>query len=316
MFQRENAWQKKVKEYIDSLGNDYEFDDTDEESPTGENVDTSEGAQEKTHSPNKGFLLGFMSGKGGTGKTSLAINVANFCVENGKRVLLVDCDINTSGATTFFESQGDLENAITRGAQILSLHDIISDATATSDDSKKTNTEENNHLQMELFLVKPNFSFIPVHTDGSIFPPINDLKSIQKYMDNHYFSKWITEYDLIILDFGAGGQGLVEALADYCQKVCVVSTKDSLSINTAQRQLVQLSRRRHRSIAWCINMHTGLTHQSAANSGYPEFYGFKYNRKYANLYEGGRMIESSDRALYRRLSIIVRKIYNNFDKSS
>lgn len=313
MFQRFNAWLKNVKEYINLLENEDEYDDMDEESPTEENEETSEGTQEGTQGRNKGFFLGFMSGKGGTGKTSLAINVANFCAENDNHVLLVDCDVNTSGATAFFESQGDLDSAIARGVQILSLHDIIFHLPS---DGSENSAEENKHFQMKPFLVKPNFSFIPAHIDGSIFPIPDDpesVESLKEYIDNHFFSKWKNEYDLIILDFGAGGQGLVDAFADYCQKVCVVSTEDSLSINTAQRQLVQLRNKRRRSIAWCINMYTGHAHRPAANSGYPEFCGFKYSRRYANLYGSGRMIDSSDSALYKRLSTIVRKIYSNFD---
>lgn len=49
--------------------------------------------------------LSLLSGKGGSGKTVLALSMAKILVESGVKVLLVDCDIATHGATYFFESE-------------------------------------------------------------------------------------------------------------------------------------------------------------------------------------------------------------------
>lgn len=78
-------------------GNELETEEV-TEFPAQQGVETLQDSQSQCD----GQIIGFMSGKGGVGKTGLAINVANFCAENNDKVLLVDCDLSTSGATTFF----------------------------------------------------------------------------------------------------------------------------------------------------------------------------------------------------------------------
>lgn len=55
--------------------------------------------------------IAFLSGKGGSGKTTLALSMADLLCRCGVQTLLVDCDLSTNGATYFFESQlGDWRN--------------------------------------------------------------------------------------------------------------------------------------------------------------------------------------------------------------
>lgn len=49
--------------------------------------------------------LALLSGKGGSGKTTLALSIANLLCKCDVQTLLVDCDLYTNGATYFFESQ-------------------------------------------------------------------------------------------------------------------------------------------------------------------------------------------------------------------
>ena len=49
--------------------------------------------------------VAFLSGKGGSGKTTLALSVADLLCRCGAKTLLVDCDLSTNGATYFYESQ-------------------------------------------------------------------------------------------------------------------------------------------------------------------------------------------------------------------
>lgn len=48
--------------------------------------------------------IAFLSGKGGSGKTTLALSMADLLSRCGIRTLLVDCDMSTNGATYFYES--------------------------------------------------------------------------------------------------------------------------------------------------------------------------------------------------------------------
>lgn len=62
-------------------------------------IKNDKSVENKSHSAQ---VIGFMSGKGGAGKTSLALNVAKFCADNESKILFIDCDANTNGATMFF----------------------------------------------------------------------------------------------------------------------------------------------------------------------------------------------------------------------
>ena len=48
--------------------------------------------------------IALMSGKGGSGKTSLALTIASILSECDIKVLMIDCDMATNGATYFFET--------------------------------------------------------------------------------------------------------------------------------------------------------------------------------------------------------------------
>ena len=93
---------ENIRSKLEYGDEDAEFDEPDAEAQAkaSDQLDSEDSLQNRT-----GSVIAFMSGKGGVGKTGMAINVANFCAENGKRVLLVDCDINTKGATTFFKER-------------------------------------------------------------------------------------------------------------------------------------------------------------------------------------------------------------------
>ncbi len=49
--------------------------------------------------------LALLSGKGGSGKTTLALSIASMLSNCGLKVLLIDCDLSTNGATYFYESK-------------------------------------------------------------------------------------------------------------------------------------------------------------------------------------------------------------------
>ena len=47
-------------------------------------------------------ILSFLSGKGGSGKTTAALAISKILADVGFRILLVDFDFATSGASYFF----------------------------------------------------------------------------------------------------------------------------------------------------------------------------------------------------------------------
>ena len=54
-----------------------------------------------------GEVISFVSAKGGMGKTSIAVNIAHSAAKIGLKVLLIDCDVHTLGATYFYEVKGE-----------------------------------------------------------------------------------------------------------------------------------------------------------------------------------------------------------------
>lgn len=50
-------------------------------------------------------ILALLSGKGGSGKTTLALSLASMLADCGVKILLIDCDLSTNGATYFYENR-------------------------------------------------------------------------------------------------------------------------------------------------------------------------------------------------------------------
>lgn len=70
------------------------------------------------------ITIAFLSGKGGSGKTTLALSMADLLCRCGIKTLLVDCDMSTNGATYFYEAQLNEWNggSITK---VLSFYDVL-----------------------------------------------------------------------------------------------------------------------------------------------------------------------------------------------
>ena len=58
-----------------------------------------------------GQCIAVVSGKGGTGKTSLSAGVGTALAQSGKRVLCVDCDIGASQYSQSLSADGACANA-------------------------------------------------------------------------------------------------------------------------------------------------------------------------------------------------------------
>lgn len=66
----------------------------------------------------------FLSGKGGSGKTTLALGIADLLCKSNIKTLLVDCDLSTNGATYFYESQLHEQN-MSSACKISSFYNIL-----------------------------------------------------------------------------------------------------------------------------------------------------------------------------------------------
>ncbi len=251
-------------------------------------------------------VIGFMSGKGGVGKTGLAINVANFCAVNDVKVLLVDCDVGTNGATMFFSIDGQIKRKLQNYDAVLDFQDILSDLL-----NEEALGIKSAFGDIHPVTIKQYFDFIPAGIEGNVFDEqeLTDdfLQKLEVKLEN-YFSKWRKEYDLVILDFGAGDGKINYLLAKAADDICIVMQSDEISRQAVRRKLNFLFREHSLdNIMCCINM---LPEKASSVFGViiDEFPGFIQSTDYAELFKQGRMIEISNNALCKKLAEIVNKI--------
>lgn len=254
-----------------------------------------------------GQIIGFMSGKGGVGKTGLAINVANFCAENGAKVLLVDCDLNTNGATTFFGIQKDISDYPHRQPNILTMHDML---TAVMDDGNLSGS--NIITTASPITIKPNYDFIPASIVGGRFHKQGLTKESLTKLEDSFFSTWRKEYDLILLDFCAGAGSLNFLLSQLPDKVCIVMPPNDIARQAVRRQLGFLFRECNLdNLICCINMLSSRGHSVNEGALFHEFPGFKNSAEYARLYDTGKMIDMTETYQCSSLYEIVKNIYSD-----
>jgi len=166
--------------------------------------------------------LAIISGKGGSGKTILAISLAQLFASCGKRVLLVDCDMSTHGATYFFENMLSEKNKYCTFSEIL-FGDY----------------EPNKEILRAAY----NIQFVPSHVE---FPAKLLNKSI---VDNDDYNidiiiSWITERekcDIVIYDCQAGYSIATNLVTRYSKKKLAVVEADAISTSSLRVLYSQLS---------------------------------------------------------------------------
>lgn len=151
--------------------------------------------RENQNEPGLNKIFAFTSGKGGTGKTFLSLNLAYSLAEQGKKVLLVDLDSNLSNA-----------NIMLNIVATKTIYDFYT---------------EKKLLKDVITEVKPNLHFVfgdsgklnyPDAHDGLIFKLHSQIISLQN------------AYDFIFFDTGSGaGKSIVNILLKAGSVVIVTS---------------------------------------------------------------------------------------------
>jgi cellulose biosynthesis protein BcsQ len=199
--------------------------------------------------------LAIISGKGGSGKTTIAISLAQLLATSGKCVLLVDCDMSTHGATYFFESQ------LTEKDKYITFMDIVyCDSYIGEFTNKKKFIVSNTHKPEKIMKAAPNISFIPSCVDfpsKTVFADqynddenqsFNRMKDFFSYINDFGYS-YIQQdgyekpnpYDIIIFDCQAGYSHAAELVTKYSNKVLAVLEADAISASSIRVLYSQLS---------------------------------------------------------------------------
>lgn len=173
--------------------------------------------------------LALISGKGGSGKTTIALSISEILASCNKKILYVDCDMSTHGATYFFEPYiTDKENILTTSDFFLKRGDKSRDVFAPS---------------KNILNVAKNIDFIPSCVDFS--KPFFEDSSLEFLFDEYDFLK--DGYDLIIFDCQAGYSLVTDRVLDVTDYNLVVMEEDAISSSAVRVLHTQLSRQLNNS---------------------------------------------------------------------
>ena len=223
-------------------------------------------------------IIGLASGKGGAGKTSLAINIANYCARFDEKVLLIDCDLNTCGATTFFRQSTFFSKS---WGNALSFEAMLSHEL-----NERYGGNDQNILRL-----KKNLYFIPAFVGLRLF------RESEKYwnwlQDECYnsleklFAKWKTEFNTILLDFGAGVNNLYEVLFGFLDKICIIIEDDEISVSAAKEVFSDVIQKYSMEpFLLCFNKHNGSCAERD-RSLFKEMYGTSFSKPFAEAFAKG-----------------------------
>ncbi len=152
-----------------------------------------------------GELIAFLSGKGGTGKTSLCAAIATSLAKMGERVLCVDCDVGLRNL--------DISLAMT-DCGALSFQDICQGG--------YTLEQAAAHSKF------PSLRFLTAPVRGSV-------NAVDAAAFGDMLRQARNQFDYVLLDAPAGVEAGFQLAARYADRVIVVTVTDPASIRDASR---------------------------------------------------------------------------------
>lgn len=155
-------------------------------------------------------VLALLSGKGGSGKTTLALSIASMLSNCCLKVLLVDCDLSTNGATYFYE--GKLSE---RTNELGSFYKIFINNEDKLDKLIKID-EYMDFLPSIVKITKTNSESYQYNEQD-----LKRIKSIDERLRENY--------DVIIYDCQAGYTDVLKLLLPYVDVNLVVMEADAIS---------------------------------------------------------------------------------------
>ncbi len=154
--------------------------------------------------------LALLSGKGGSGKTTLALSIASMLSSCGVKVLLIDCDLSTNGATYFYEDKLN-ENKFF----LQSFNDVL-----------RGNVKE----KLYVLNINKYFDFLPSIlkiTDDEKFT--YSLSSESRKFFKDFYLLIDKQYDVVIYDCQAGYTDLLKIILPYINTNLFVMEADAIS---------------------------------------------------------------------------------------
>lgn len=176
----------------------------------------SEDIKSSSRLKKKGYLIPVYSLKGGTGKTTTTLNFAALMALLGKKVCVVDADINTGSATDY------LLCGKVPSVNLLSWMDIQRSGVPDFETVKS------------LLVPVMGFYFLPG------LPNVNQRKLVTKELSKFIYESLTTYFDYIFIDFGPGLLDCTEVGLSMCDITIMVGKPDTLTESAAKRANIQV----------------------------------------------------------------------------
>lgn len=155
-------------------------------------------------------MLALLSGKGGSGKTTLALSMASMLSNCGIKVLLVDCDLSTNGATYFYEDKLDEH----RG-NINSFYNVLF----------KLSKEKGHVININEYMdFMPSIVQITKENTETYSYNKMDSEILHDFKD-----KYKNQYDIIIFDCQAGYTDILRLILPIVDINLVIMEADAIS---------------------------------------------------------------------------------------
>jgi cellulose biosynthesis protein BcsQ len=163
------------------------------------------------------IFLSLLSGKGGCGKTTIALSLAKMLNDCGVSVLVIDCDTATNGATYFFETK------LINKEHTISLGDIV-----------------NNQIGYKAPLhVEEKFDFIP----SNLYFANDRKKETDDFGDllQDNLRVFTNNYEVVIFDCQAGYSNILSIILKLTTINLVVMEPDAISSSAIRVLYAQVS---------------------------------------------------------------------------
>ncbi|MCK6454990.1 MAG: MinD/ParA family protein [Phycisphaerae bacterium] len=176
-------------------------------------VETAGAARPGSTRHRRGRVIAVASGKGGVGKTNVAVNLAVCLARRGRRVLLVDADLGTANADL-------LLNVAPRAglAQVATGGRALADVVMRIVLSGRGNAAGG------------SLHFVP---GASGLPEVADLSAADRGRILDALAELEREFDVLVIDCGAGVSENVVAFAAAADELLVVTTPEPPAMTDA-----------------------------------------------------------------------------------
>ena len=164
---------------------------------------------------NSTLSVAILSGKGGVGKTNIALNLAMSLHQNGYKTLLMDCDMGLANLDVLLgiTPEGNIQDVILGKAK----------------------------MEEVLHAIVPNG--LDVLPAASGVPELNDLSADQRDALMEHLSPLLGKYDFVLMDLGAGISETVQTFAVMAALRVIIITPEPTSLTDSYALIKVLNKR-------------------------------------------------------------------------